>query len=87
MGVGFWVTLTLIAAFIFLIAKLMRRSGDHAALEEREAIQRKQAEAAARAAETDRQTLGRMADASSDAVHDTAAAARERMRKRDPRTR
>lgn len=87
MGFGFWAGLALVAAFIFLIAKLMRRSGDHAAAEEREAWQRGQVKAAREAAETDRETLGRMADADAASVHDTVDAAKQRMRERNPKTR
>ena len=87
MGWGFYAALIIVAAFGFLIWRLMQRSGDAAAMEEREAWQRGQVKAAREAAETDRETLGRMADADAASVHDTADAARQRMRDRNPKTR
>lgn len=84
---GFYAGLALFGVFIFLISKLVRKSGGQAQMEEREAGQRRQVEAVQREAHLDRETLGSMADADAASVSDTVDSARERMRTRNPRNR
>jgi hypothetical protein len=89
MSGSFWVgvaSVTLVA-LLFLFRHIMRQSGQHAALEEREAFQRREAEAIAASAESDRKAHERMANAKAASVGEPAQSVRERMRKRDPRTR
>lgn len=84
-------TLYLMGATCLVIAVLLWaviRGGKREGAAEARAEARDQTIAAVqKAADADRQTLGRMADADAASVSDTADLARERMRKRPPATR
>jgi hypothetical protein len=75
----------LIAAIIVLAA--VRAAGRAGAAEADGEAAKRQVDAVIRDAETDKETLGRMADVQAASVSDTASAARQRMRDRNPNTR
>jgi biopolymer transport protein ExbB/TolQ len=77
----------ILAVLGLMILALMRAARRGGQMEERAVAEARRAESEARAADSDRKAQERMADADARSVSDTAAAARERMRKRDPGTR